>query len=501
MMGKNSKEFNSMASKIGLTAIAQSINKFKGIILIPILTKLLSPTDYGLWSLILISLFLIQPFILLGLDSAFLRFLSSKEDVIKRKELFSMFSIIFLLSIILIFVILISLENISGFFNSPLLMNDIILVSSPLIFFIPSNTLLLGSFRTFGKIKQYAIILISKTILEILLIYIFISINLGLLGAIFGMLITEIATFIILFLIIFRIREIKLPKTTNLKKYVSYGIPLIPTAIFAFVIASSDRYIIGFFNGSYDVGIYSAAYGIGNIIFIFGSYITYIVRPQIFRCYDQRKIEKVKKYLEHSLKWVFLFSIPSFFGLSILSKQILEILTTAEFVSLGTIIITLISLSTLFLGVKLVYATILHIHKKTKLLLFIAIFSAIMNLFLNIWLIPLYGIIMASITTLASYLFSTLTTAYYANRYLHFSVNFPFLAKAIVSSLIMSPLLIFTNPSTTLSLLLIILIGTLIYFSVLYLLKGISKQEIVGIINILPINRIKNKKLKGGKIK
>ena len=78
-------EYTIFAKRIGLVGVAQTIVSLKGLIILPILTKTLGASDYGIWAQILITVSLLQPFIILGLDSSILRFLSSveKEKVVQ----------------------------------------------------------------------------------------------------------------------------------------------------------------------------------------------------------------------------------------------------------------------------------------------------------------------------------------------------------------------------------------------------------------------------------
>ena len=125
----------------------------------------------------------------------------------------------------------------------------------------------------------------------------------------------------------------KIPDFSKLKSYLHYGLPLVPSIIFGWIAASSDRYVIVYFLGLAPVGIYSAAYNISQAaIFMSLAPISFVLVPTLSKLYDDNKIEEVKTHLRYSLKYFLMFAIPVTFGVSVLARQILTILATSEFV-------------------------------------------------------------------------------------------------------------------------------------------------------------------------
>jgi len=56
----------------------------------------------------------------------------------------------------------------------------------------------------------------------------------------------------------------------------------------------------------------------------------------------------MKTYLAYSLKYFLLFAIPSLFGLCILSKQLLLIMTRPEFVAQGSLVLPIVAVGVFF---------------------------------------------------------------------------------------------------------------------------------------------------------
>jgi hypothetical protein len=89
---------------------------------------------------------------------------------------------------------------------------------------------------------------------------------------------------------------------------------------------------------------------------------------------------------------------------------------------------------------------------------------------------------------LASFAFAFITTNYYANRSIKILLSLNFVAKSLAASMVMSFLLIMLRPEGTLELALSIVSGALVYFAVLFFLKGFTISEI-GFVRKLLFNR------------
>jgi O-antigen/teichoic acid export membrane protein len=300
----------------------------------------------------------------------------------------------------------------------------------------------------------------------------------GLLGAIIACLIVGSITFAIAFSLTISQIGFKLPDFSELKPYLRYGMPLTPNAMIMWIIHSSDRYIIGYFLGMAAVGVYSAAYAMGNLILFFLTPIGFILFPTISKLYEEEKIEEVKTYLKYSLKYFLIFAIPSAFGLSVLAKPLLRILTTPVFVS-GSIVVPFVALGVITFGIFQICIYITHLVKKTGLNVILLGTSAISNIILNIILIPHIGILGAAIATLISYSVLAALTVFVSFKYLRFDIEWSFILKSTISSLAMALLILKLNPTDVFSVLASIGIGAVTYFVLIILLKGVTKEELI----------------------
>jgi O-antigen/teichoic acid export membrane protein len=332
--------------------------------------------------------------------------------------------------------------------------------------------------RITQNIKKYSSFNFMKVFLSLLLVTYLVLSKWGILGAIMGFLIADILMFTIMSTFVVLDLGISLPRFKNIKEYLSFGMPTIPGNLSSWIVNSSNRYVIGLLMGTTFVGYYSPGHALGNMINIFIAPIAFMLTTALSKHYDENELEEVKVILSFSLKCFLALGIPSAFGISLLSRPLLEALSTPEIAAHGYMVTPFITLSMLFSGVYAVMAQIIILEKKTMITGTIWIAAAALNLGLNLLITPFIGILGAAIATLVAFALASILTIYYTNKSLKIYFSLNFVLKSIAASLVMSLLLLNLNPVGAVELLLAIASGALVYFAILILLKGITVGEI-----------------------
>jgi O-antigen/teichoic acid export membrane protein len=282
--------------------------------------------------------------------------------------------------------------------------------------------------------------------------------------------------------LIIKIIGFKFPNFSKIKDYLSFGLSTISGNISNWAVQSSDRYFIGYFLSPVFVAYYSPAYTLGTIINMFLTPLNIVLPAVLAKSFDENKLDEVKIYLKYSLKYFMLLAIPSAFGLSILSKSILRILSTAEISNNGFFITPFVLLSMLFLGAKAILGQPIMLAKKVKINSAIWTLAAVINIGLNFIFVPKWGILGAALTTLIAYFTTLIGTILVSIKYIKFDIDYLSIAKSLLAASVMSMLIYYLlnklNPYKPLELILLITIGTVIYGSMLILLKSFEKKEL-----------------------
>lgn len=447
----------------------------QGLVFLPIITKILGAEDYGIWAQLKVTMGLLIPLSFFGLSAALERFLSGEKNRKKIQEgVYS--SLVFISGITLIMALFLIIFSgpIAAFLGfAPIFVK----LLSSIIIFESLNTVLLIIVQTRREIEKYFWLSILKTFGETGLIIGTITLGYGLYGAVFSLLLFRIAVFLSLFIYVVKKIGVKIPNFSLIMEYFRFGVPTITNSISYWIVASVDRYVIGFSMGVLFVGYYVPAYSFGMLLVSFIIPIASMLTVVLPKFFDENNLNEVKNYLSHSFKYFLLTMTPAVFGLSILSRQLLTIFSTEEIAANAYFVTSFIAASMLVYGATCFFTQILVLMKKTKLIAIIWAIAAFLNLGLNIIFIPKFGIIVAAIVTFISYFCALILTWYFAFREFQFKIDWNFLVKSIVASTLMILFIKWFNPEGLLSVILSIILGVLIYGALIFLFGGIGKKE------------------------
>ncbi len=471
-------EYRLFAQRVGLMGVTNLLVNLSGVILLPILTKTLPIEEYGIWAQIIVTIGLIPSIVVLGLPYTMVRFLAGESRREKIQEgYYSIFVIVLFASLVVSLVLFSSSRMIAATLFDD---NQIIVKILSIILFIEClNGVQFTFFRTFQQMKKYASFVFIQTCLNVVLVAYFVLSGYGITGAALGVLITRCLVFLIMASLIASEIGVKIPRFTNMRDYLAFGLPTVPGNLSSWVVNSSDRYVIGILLGTVFVGYYSPGYMLGYIMYMFVAPLRIILPALLSKYYDENKMAETKMVLKYSLKYFLLLAIPSSFGLSLLSEPLLKILSTPEIARDGYLVTPFVAVGTVFFGASVVVNHIIILEKKTAITGSVYTLAAILNLGLNLVLIPYIGIIGAAIATLVAYLFIFVVGMYYSFKYLRFGIDLYFILKSIFASIAMSLVILIWNPGGLSNVMIAIGVCAIVYVATLLLLKGLTRDEIV----------------------
>lgn len=470
--------YEKFTKDIGIITITNIIIALRGLILLPIIAKTLGTSGYGIWAQAIVTLSLLAPVSTFGLAFALTRFLAGEKNKKQIQEgFFSVLVIVLCLSSLIALALLLFASPIANTLFNDANTIGIVKITAILVPFSAANLVFLNFFRAFRQMKTYSILTVLQNFGEIAAIAFLVLSGFGIFGAIVSLLIVRIFIDAIMFIMITLQIGVKIPDFSNIKSYLKFGLPLTPSSIFTWIVNASDRYIIGIFMTIASVGVYSAAYAIASIVSFFANPLTVVLPPTLSKLYDENRMGEVKIHLTYSLKYFLMVAIPSVFGLSILSKQLLCILSTPEFVASGSVVIPIVASGALLFGVWRIIEQNLVLVKKTKLIGITWGIAGLVNLSLNIIFVPVVGIVGAAISTLITFVVATMIMAHMSFKQFTFPIDWMFILKSIFASIIMAFVISTANPVQVVDVLVWMGIGAAIYAGLIFLLGGIRMDE------------------------
>ena len=460
-----------------LAAIAVAALSLKGFILLPILSKTLGAEAYGIWSQIYVTVQLLMFVAILELGSSMARFLPSETDKGKLSAgFFSTLSVASLTSILLSILVFILSEPLAAAVFGGVQAAPFVKLTAVLVLLTTLDQMIIYYFTARRQMVKYSIFVITQSIGEVALVAYLVFSGFGLFGAITALLVIRAILFIFGFLIVKRQIKFCAPSLSLIKTYLLFSLPLVPAGFCYFISNWSDRYIIGHFLGMEAVAIYSAAYALAMMVELIYYPLWTVLTPAIAYLYENNRIQEVRTHLKYALKLYLLVAIPGAIGVSILSKSALLILATPEF-SAGWSIVPIIALGKVLLGCSYILSVVLILFRRTKVIGLIFTTAATVNLVMNIFLVPLMGILGAAISALAANMILLIASSIISYKQLSFELDWKFTAKALLAALIMGVAVWALSPTDAVNMLISVILGAIIYLVALMLMKGFTKQE------------------------
>ncbi len=205
----------------------------------------------------------------------------------------------------------------------------------------------------------------------------------------------------------------------NLKKSLQFGLPMVPNTLSWWAMQGVNRFIINSYYGPTEVGLYSFATNFSNIIQIIASSFAQSWHVDVF----QRLTLKEEGYVDYlsrfTRKMILIYAlvaiivylgcsaiIPFFFSNYIASLKFLFPLCLGAFAH---------SVGTLFDCYILYY-------KKTKILMGITLVASTINVLMGAFFIR-YNLLMAAYISMISEIFITFMYIFYSSKYVPFFIN------------------------------------------------------------------------------
>lgn len=432
---------NNLLKKFLSFSIGGYINILIGLFTVPITTRMLSPEQYGISSLVNTITNLLFVLCCLGLEQGFVRFFYDEEEENRGRLLYNCLYYPFFITLFVSGILFLFKEKISIFIIGKTDVNIIwILILS--IIFTSLKTFSLLIIRMQQKGKLYSTFNVLIKVLEfgfILLLY-------NIYGNDYKTLVLSIlfSTIIITILSIYIERNFwnfKGQTKTSINDLAKFSAPLVLTMALNWVFGSCDKIVIKTFSNLNEVGLYAGAFKIIALITVIQNGFTTFWTPVIYEHYSENPndlnfFKKANDYLS-----LVFFTL----GIGILlSRNIIILLLGKNYYPSIFIMPMLVFVPIMYLISETTMIGI-SFKKQTKYFLYISIAVSITNLIGNIILIPYLGAKGAAISTGMSYILFFYLRTYFSTRLMNFGFNLKRIYFCIILMVVYALILSFYN--------------------------------------------------------
>lgn len=454
-----------------------------------IIAKNLGVEAYGLFS-IAFSIFLLFSTIgTLSLDRGLLRFISyykAKNETGNIREIIKKALIIETIIGILLFLLLYFISkpiSIYIFHNARLIpLIKIISFSIPLYLIYTIITSYLQAIEKTVLASVVNNIVNNLARIIFLLIFIYLGFGINSVGYSYVFSFIVVLTVIIVFSNIIKTLRSKEKATYNMtNELIIYSIPLLGSTIISQLQGMVDTTLIGYFKGAYDAGLYNAALPIATLLIIFPVVIYPTVIQQLTKYYSKENKEGIKTLFKQIPKWMLLINLPLAALIALFPGVFINLLFGKEFLS-ASFSLTLITIYNLLFSIYMVSFYSFEVIKKTKSLFIVTTSALLINLIMDIILIPKLGINGAAISILTSGIFAGITSILLARKYFGFNPLSWNIAKLfIITGISLIPIFIIRKifPMNLILLIISGLIFGLVYLILIFKAKVYDSNDIM----------------------
>ena len=195
------------------------------------------------------------------------------------------------------------------------------------------------------------------------------------------------------------------------KEYLKYALlfssPLILHGIALNILSQSDRTMITWFADASQTGIYSLIYNFSMIATVITTSLEGIWVPWFYKKLQEKNIDDINLYANDYINLM----TYTLVGVIMVGPEVVMILAKADYWD-GIRIIPPVVISNFIIFAYSLFVNVEHFYKKTKGITLNTVIAAVTNIVLNYLFIPKFGYVAAAYTTLVSYFVSFVLHAF-----------------------------------------------------------------------------------------
>ena len=434
------QKLKELSKDTAIYGISTMVGRFLNFLLVPLYTNVFIKSDFGAYTNILIFIGIMNVVFIYGMDASFLKY-SSKIKIGDEKDNFSTPYLSVLFTGVFLFAAILFLKpTIALLLDIPSKYIYLINYAAIILLVDSLSVIPFIKLRLERKATKFAAFKIINICINVALnLYLILILKLGIEAIFIANVAASAFTYLLLFPSVIKNLRFKINKEL-LKSLLKFGLPYFPASLGAMLIQGIDRPILGHLTNLGTVGVYSANYKLGIFMMLFVSMFQFAWQPFFLQNEDEKNAKELfsKVFTYFALAGSIILITISLFISDIVKINVFGHYIIGSAYWGGLNIVPIILLSYLFYGFYFVFIAGIYIKEKSIYIPFITLGGAVINIISNLILIPIYGIIGAALSTLASYLFMSaalyfVTQKFYKIQYELFRVGKIFLGIFIIA--------------------------------------------------------------------
>jgi O-antigen/teichoic acid export membrane protein len=386
---------SSLARSSGIYTVSGFINAAIPLILLPVLTRRLTPSDYGIVAMFQIAVSVIYPFIGMNLEGSIGRKYYDKDDTNFPSYIGSCFVLVACSFIIITGLFWANIDFVQEKTQIPELWLKYILIVAACQFI---TAVILVTFQVRVQPIKYGIIQILQSVLNVgLTVFLVVFLNKTWNGRLEAQIIAGIVFAIVSIIILLRKKQIRLNiKKKHIQHALKFGVPLIPHAIGGILFTAIDRFFLTNLVGLEQTGNYTVAYQIGAVVNLITASFNNAYVPWLFENLNKNSIIIKRKIVKFTYLYFVLLIAGAVF-LLFLFPSIVSIFVSSKYTSINTYS-AFIVFGFVFQGMYFMVTNYITYAEKTYILAAITISVGLLKIPITYFAIISFGAVGASIS-------------------------------------------------------------------------------------------------------
>ncbi len=431
----------SVVSSILWLVIAEIFFNFSGYIIHAFLGRMLGPSDYGRYGLVVTLTTMIIMLIGNGIPTAMSKYISGFFEsqpglVLNVKKKAAVLQFILIGSITIIFFLL--APALSFALRDPTL-TPLFRISSLIIPTFAAASFYLYYYIGIHRFSLQSTLKIVRSFARIIFV-VGLAYFFGLKGSISGYILAPATVFLTAYLIDKFFINRHFPKDNtdffDWKKLVNYAWPVTLFMIFYELLISLDLYLVkGILANDHLTGIYNASLTVGRIPYYLFYALTLVMLPSISRTTSQNKHEETKKIMTETFRLMFMILIPIIILMVVYASPLIKFFFGLHYAD-SVVPMQILAPGVGFLTIFYVLSFALNGAGKVKIPMYIALFGMILNAGLNYVMILKFGILGSAIATSIVSVIITTIILLYALKYFGRFIQIKSVVKILLAGIV-----------------------------------------------------------------
>lgn len=474
-------DLRKLLTDVGVSGGRTVLDVLRGLIVVPIITKLIGTDAYGLWATLLGIVSIATALGTIDAGNALVRY--TPEETREGEAFVDILGIVLVTGTATAVLFLLADAAIgivpAGTGQS------LIYAAAALILVRSTSTIVRNYPQARDEVKFFELLNVTQTVLEVaalgLVLFFLRDITAGFWALVGVTLLVDVAT-----LAYYRPTP-GIPDPGDVRRYVAFSLPMVVQTVSSRTIRHVDKFLLLYFISPTAAAVYAVAAAMGKFVENFMQALNPGLYPKVVRAWREDDHDQLAQLYTFIFRWFVIIGLPAVAGLGVLSRPILATVATDVVATRGRLLLPAMAFAFLVGGFNSPLVFVINAAEHNEQLSISYAAAAAANVVLNLVFVPRFGTAAAAATTLVSYAFITAYLVRWTRSRVAFSLPLATTLRSLVATGVMVFVLHRVVPPFRFPVMLAVypMVGATLYFATMFVVGGVRREELRNVYGVL----------------